>query len=190
MRRPIETISGGPAGGVAGAYRLAKDAGYERAICFDMGGTSTDVCLCDGGVPRTNAWSLAGLPIGTPSIDIYSVGAGGGSIARVDAGGALVVGPESAGADPGPAAYGRGDAPTVTDANLVLGRLGAGDFTVAGRPLDLERARDALAHLGDCDGHRAGRGGGGRRPRRQRKHGPRHSGDLGRAGARPATASS
>ena len=152
MRRPIETISGGPAGGVAGAYRLAKDAGYERAICFDMGGTSTDVCLCDGGIPRTNAWSLAGLPIGTPSIDIYSVGAGGGSIARVDAGGALVVGPESAGADPGPAAYGRGDAPTVTDANLVLGRLGAGDFTVAGRPLDLERARAALAHLGAAMG--------------------------------------
>ena len=152
MRRPIETISGGPAGGVAGAYRLAQDAGYERTICFDMGGTSTDVCLCDGGVPRTNAWSLAGLPIGTPSIDVYSVGAGGGSIARVDAGGALVVGPESAGADPGPAAYGRGEAPTVTDANLVLGRLGAGDFTVAGRPLDLERARAALAHLGAAMG--------------------------------------
>ena len=152
MRRPIETISGGPAGGVAGAYRLAKDAGYEQTICFDMGGTSTDVCLCDGGVPRTNAWSLAGLPIGTPSIDIYSVGAGGGSIARVDHGGALVVGPESAGADPGPAAYGRGEAPTVTDANLVLGRLGAGDFTVAGRSLELERSRAALAHLGAAMG--------------------------------------
>ena len=152
MRRPIETISGGPAGGVAGAYRLAKDAGYERSICFDMGGTSTDVCLCDGGVPRTNAWSLAGVPIGTPAIDVYSVGAGGGSIARVDPGGALTVGPESAGADPGPAAYGRGEAPTVTDANLVLGRLGAGDFIVAGRPLDLERARGALARLGAAMG--------------------------------------
>ena len=147
MRRPIETISGGPAGGVVGAYRLAKDAGFEKAISFDMGGTSTDVSLCDGDIPRTNTWSLAGLPIGTPAIDVYSVGAGGGSIARIDAGGALLVGPESAGADPGPAAYGHGDEPAVTDANLVLGRLGADDFTVAGRPLDVERSRAALQRL-------------------------------------------
>ena len=148
VSRPVETISGGPAGGVVGAYKLAKDAGFDKAICFDMGGTSTDVSLCDGTVPTTNAWTLAGLPIGTPAIDIYSIGAGGGSIARIDPGGALRVGPESAGADPGPAAYGLGEEPTVTDADLVLGRLGVGDFTISGRELDLERARDALQRLG------------------------------------------
>src|SRR4030095_12693050 len=95
-------------------------------ITFDMGGTSTDVSLCRGGARTTNEAQIAGLPVAVPVLDIHTVGAGGGSIAYVDAGGALRVGPESAGADPGPACYGRGEQPTVTDANAVLGRLHGG----------------------------------------------------------------
>ena len=155
MARPIETISGGPAGGVVGAFHLARMAGHPQMICLDMGGTSTDVCLCPNRVPETAAWELGGLPIRTPAIDVYSVGAGGGSIARIDAGGALLVGPESAGADPGPACYGKGSSPTVTDANLVLGRLNAGYFQgrshrdagSGGLTLDLRRAEEALAPI-------------------------------------------
>jgi N-methylhydantoinase A len=115
----------GPAGGVVGAARVAALASFEDAIAFDMGGTSTDVCLISGGAAeRSVERSIAGLPIRLPSVDVHTVGAGGGSIAWVDAGGALRVGPESAGADPGPACYGAGGTrPTVTDANLLLGRL-------------------------------------------------------------------
>ena len=115
----------GPAGGVVGATRIASEAGIENAISFDMGGTSTDVCLIAGGrAERTLERSVGGLPIRVPMVDIHTVGAGGGSIVWRDAGGADRVGPESAGANPGPACYGRGgERPTVTDANLLLGRL-------------------------------------------------------------------
>jgi N-methylhydantoinase A len=123
-QQPVRTILSGPAGGVVASAWLAKQIGLERAISFDMGGTSTDVCLLDGSPRTTNETSLAGLPVAVPVLDVHSVGAGGGSLARIDAGGALGVGPESAGASPGPICYGRGGAGlTVTDANLILGRL-------------------------------------------------------------------
>ena len=120
----IQTVISGPAGGVIGAYHIAKTAGYEKIITFDMGGTSTDVSLCDGDISMTTESNISGLPIKVPLIDIHTVGAGGGSIAYLDSGGALRVGPESAGADPGPICYGNnGKDITVTDANLFLGRI-------------------------------------------------------------------
>jgi N-methylhydantoinase A len=139
--QPVRTVLSGPAGGVVGAAASARASGYPRIIAFDMGGTSTDVSLVEGTVTTASHAEIAGLPIGVPMLDIHTVGAGGGSLARFDAGGVLRVGPESAGADPGPICYGRGLQPTVTDANLLLGRLQperflGGDFT-----LDLERAR-------------------------------------------------
>ncbi len=147
-REPVRTILSGPAGGVVGALRAALSAGSPDIITFDMGGTSTDVALCAGGRLRTtNEATVAGLPVAVPVLDIHTVGAGGGSIARVDAGGSLRVGPESAGADPGPAAYGRGTLPTVTDANLVLGRFGGAGLLGGDFALDAGRARDALARL-------------------------------------------
>jgi N-methylhydantoinase A len=122
---PALVLVSGPAAGVVGAVRIAAEAGFENAISFDMGGTSTDVCLIAGGrAERTSERLVAGLPVRLPAVDLHTVGAGGGSIAWRDEGGALRVGPESAGADPGPACYGRGgERPTVTDANLLLGRL-------------------------------------------------------------------
>ncbi len=117
------TILSGPAGGVSGAYLWAKAMGEKKIITFDMGGTSTDVCLIDGRIPFTKEYVIDGYPLSIPVIDIHTVGAGGGSIAYIDIGGALKVGPQSAGADPGPACYGKGNQPTVTDANLVLGRI-------------------------------------------------------------------
>jgi N-methylhydantoinase A len=123
---PARLLVSGPAGGVVGAGLLARRAGFEDAIAFDMGGTSTDVCLLPGGrAARVSEREVGGLPIRLPSVDVHTVGAGGGSLVRRDAGGALRIGPESAGADPGPACYGRGGGPTVTDANLLLGRLPA-----------------------------------------------------------------
>ncbi|MFN8627289.1 MAG: hydantoinase/oxoprolinase family protein [Candidatus Binatia bacterium] len=122
-REAVRTVLSGPAAGVVGAWAVARTLGLPRVITFDMGGTSTDVSLLDGCVRTRSEWTIDGLPLQVPSIDIHTVGAGGGSIARVDPGGALMVGPESAGADPGPACYGRGQVPTVTDANVVLGRL-------------------------------------------------------------------
>ncbi len=125
----IQTVLSGPAGGVIGAYHIAKTAGYEKIITFDMGGTSTDVSLCDDGILMTTESTISGLPIKVPLIDIHTVGAGGGSIATVDSGGALRVGPESAGADPGPICYGNnGREITVTDANLFLGRISPTQF--------------------------------------------------------------
>ena len=124
-----------------GAVAMARRSGCERIISFDMGGTSTDVALVDGEVHGGNQTEIAGLPVGVPMLDIHTVGAGGGSIARFDAAGALRVGPESAGADPGPICYGRGSQPTVTDANLILGRLQAHRFLGGDFTLDLERAR-------------------------------------------------
>ena len=129
---PVETLLSGPAGGVVGAFEVARAAGFDRIITLDMGGTSTDVSLCDGEVQRTSEGSIGGYPLRVPIVDIHTVGAGGGSLASVDAGGALTVGPQSAGADPGPAAYGRDGGPTVTDANIVLGRLPA-DRPLAGK---------------------------------------------------------
>jgi N-methylhydantoinase A len=118
---PVRTILSGPAGGVVGALRASRTAGIENIITFDMGGTSTDVALCDReGMRLTNEAIVAGVPVAVPMMDIHTVGAGGGSIARVDEGGSLRVGPESAGADPGPACYGQSTLPTVTDAHVVL----------------------------------------------------------------------
>ena len=141
----IRTVLSGPAGGVLGAYQIAKTAGYDQIITFDMGGTSTDVSLCNNGISLTTESTISGLPIKVPLIDIHTVGAGGGSIATVDAGGSLRVGPESAGADPGPICYGNnGEDVTVTDANLFLGRIAATQFLGGAMSLDLDRTR---AHI-------------------------------------------
>jgi N-methylhydantoinase A/oxoprolinase/acetone carboxylase beta subunit len=147
--RPVTLLLSGPAGGVLAAASLATTAGLGDCLTIDMGGTSTDVCLIRDGRPEPAAQRrVAGLPIRMPALDVHTIGAGGGSIARVDAGGALVVGPQSAGADPGPACYGRGgtDA-TVTDADLVAGRIPPDGFSGLGR-LDLGAARRALAAAG------------------------------------------
>ncbi len=144
---PVRTVLSGPAGGVAGAAELARRAGFPRVVTLDMGGTSTDVSLVDGEPAARGETSIGGLPIRVPAIDIHTVGAGGGSVARVDVGGALRVGPQSAGADPGPACYGRGTLPTVTDANLLLGRLVAHAFLGGDMTLDVARARAAVAPL-------------------------------------------
>ena len=145
---PVRAILSGPAGGVVGALRVCATAGIRDIITFDMGGTSTDVSLCRGEARTTNEASVAGLPVAVPVIDIHTVGAGGGSMARVDAAGALRVGPESAGADPGPACYGRGEEATVTDANLVLGRFGGANLLGGEMPIDVHRARAVLSRLG------------------------------------------
>ena len=138
----IRTVLSGPAGGVMGAYQVAKTAGYDQIITFDMGGTSTDVSLCNTGISLTTESTISGLPIKVPLIDIHTVGAGGGSIATVDAGGALRVGPESAGADPGPICYGNnGEDVTVTDANLYLGRIAATQFLGGTMSLDSDKTR-------------------------------------------------
>jgi N-methylhydantoinase A len=141
---PVRTVFSGPAGGVVGAYKLASMAGFDRIIGFDMGGTSTDVCLVDeaaGGLRIGNESVVSGVPIGIPMLNIYTAGAGGGSIARFDAGGMLRVGPESAGSMPGPICFGRGEQPTVTDANLILGRLDTESFLGGAVKLDLDRTR-------------------------------------------------
>ncbi|WP_420627914.1 hydantoinase/oxoprolinase family protein [Candidatus Leptofilum sp.] len=165
------TALSGPAGGVVGARFVAGQAGFPEIITFDMGGTSTDVALCPGRLPTTASGEIAGLPLRLPIIDIHTVGAGGGSMAGVDAGGALQVGPESAGAFPGPACYGRTEKEirdwrleteqksqvsglrsllaTVTDANLVLGRLDADHFLGGTMRLDETAAREALSNLAE-----------------------------------------
>lgn len=145
--QPVRTILSGPAGGVVGAFYTAMQAGYPDIITVDMGGTSTDVSLCPGEIKETTSANVGGYPIGVPMIDIHTVGAGGGSIARVDTGGALVVGPESAGAEPGPACYGKGDQLTVTDANLHLGRLIADRFLGGRMTLDRERVDGLMQNL-------------------------------------------
>ena len=145
--QPVRTILSGPAGGVVGAFYAATQAGFTDIITLDMGGTSTDVSLCPGTIKETNTSNVGGYPISVPMIEIHTVGAGGGSIARVDSGGALVVGPQSAGADPGPACYGRGEHVTVTDANLLLGRLLPEHFLGGRLSLDPQRANDLTASL-------------------------------------------
>jgi N-methylhydantoinase A len=144
---PAPILVSGPAAGVIGAARVARMAGIENAISLDMGGTSTDVCLiAAGAAARSAARAVGGLPVRLPTVDLHTVGAGGGSLVWRDAGGALRVGPESAGADPGPAAYGRGGTrPTVTDANLLLGRLP--ERLAGGLELDRDAAARALEKL-------------------------------------------
>jgi N-methylhydantoinase A len=145
---PVRTILSGPAGGVVGALRACRPAGFENILTFDMGGTSTDVALCDReGMRLTNEATVAGVPVAVPMMDIHTVGAGGGSIARVDEGGSLRVGPESAGADPGPASYGRSLLPTVTDAHVVLGHFPGAGLLGGEFKLDEARARVALNKL-------------------------------------------
>jgi N-methylhydantoinase A len=170
------TVLSGPAGGVVGAFAVANQSAktiwelrelggtegaqsssssFSSIISFDMGGTSTDVCLCPGGIPFTSEGEISalGLPLRLPMIDIHTVGAGGGSLARVDAGGALTVGPESAGAVPGPVCYGRGGrVPTVTDANLTLKRLNPAHFLGGRMTLDPAAAREALLELANALG--------------------------------------
>ncbi len=143
------SVLSGPAGGAVGAGLIATISGDGDALGFDMGGTSCDVCLIEGGkVRRTDSREFAGRPIQLPMLDVHTVGAGGGSIAWRDAGGALRVGPESAGAEPGPACYGKGgERPTVTDANLVLGHLGTDGGLAGGVELDYESAERALGAL-------------------------------------------
>ena len=154
--QPVRTILSGPAGGVVGAFYTGTQAGYSDIITLDMGGTSTDVSLCPGRIKETTAANLGGYPVSVPMIEIHTVGAGGGSIARIDAGGALVVGPQSAGADPGPACYGRGGQLTVTDANLALGRLRPDGFLGGRMTLDKERADGLLADIAAGIGASAG----------------------------------
>jgi N-methylhydantoinase A len=157
-REPVRTILSGPAGGVVGALRAARAAGFDKIITFDMGGTSTDVALCGrDGLRMTNEASVAGLPVAVPVMDIHTVGAGGGSIARVDEGGSLRVGPESAGADPGPACYGRSFLPTVTDAHVVLGHFGGGGLLGGDFYLDEARSQEAMAKLANEMSKVAGR---------------------------------
>ncbi len=149
----VRTILSGPAGGTVGAVHVGKAAGYDRVVGFDMGGTSTDVSLSLGEPQVTTESEIGGLPIRIPVIDIHTVGSGGGSIAYVDEGGALRVGPESAGSDPGPVCYGRGGSrPTVTDANVVLGRLAPERFLGGEMALDIDGATSALDELGQRAG--------------------------------------
>jgi N-methylhydantoinase A len=146
-REPVRTILSGPAGGVVGAFAMAQMAGFTSALTFDMGGTSTDVACVksDAGVEITTEAQVLGMPVAVPMLNIHTVGAGGGSIARFDRGGALQVGPQSAGADPGPICYGRGEQLTVTDANLLLGRLDPEHFLGGAIKLNEERVQTRFA---------------------------------------------
>jgi N-methylhydantoinase A/oxoprolinase/acetone carboxylase beta subunit len=143
----VRTVLSGPAGGVVGARTVAQAAGFSRIISFDMGGTSTDVSLVADTIGTTTDSVVGDFPMRLPIIDIHTVGAGGGSIATRDSGGALRVGPQSAGADPGPACYGSGNALTVTDANLLLGRLDPNYFLGGRMSLQPERARKLAAEM-------------------------------------------
>jgi N-methylhydantoinase A len=148
---PVRTILSGPAGGVVAATWLAESLGVRHAISFDMGGTSTDACLIDGRARTTHETTLGGLPVAIPMLDVHSVGTGGGSKARFDRGGALRVGPESAGATPGPICYGRGGTePTVTDAHLLLGRIDPDYFLGGTFQLDLRAAQERFAECLAC----------------------------------------
>ncbi|MGE0385299.1 MAG: hydantoinase/oxoprolinase family protein [Gammaproteobacteria bacterium] len=147
-RAAVHLLLSGPAGGLEGARHVALAAGHRRLLTFDMGGTSTDVAVIDGGIQLTGEGRIGDYPVAVPMVDMHTIGAGGGSIAWVDAGGALQVGPQSAGAAPGPVCYGRGGrAPTVTDANLVAGRLPARARLAGGVRLDADAAQAAFADL-------------------------------------------
>ena len=149
---PVRTLLSGPAAGVIGAAALARAIGIDRFITFDMGGTSTDVSMFDARARIRTLSYQNGYAVRAPVIDIHTVGAGGGSIARVDAGGALRVGPESAGANPGPACYGRGELPTVTDANLIAGRIVAANFLGGRMKIFPKRAALAIKRLASAMG--------------------------------------
>jgi len=149
MHTPARTILSGPAGGAIGALEIGATAGYNRLITFDMGGTSTDVCLIEDELPISIDASISGFPLKVPMLDIHTVGAGGGSIAALDAGGALAVGPESAGADPGPICYGKGSQITVTDANLFLGRLIPEHFLGGNMHLHYDKIQRAFKKMAD-----------------------------------------
>lgn len=147
VQRPVETALSGPAGGVVAALDLKERHGLDALLTFDMGGTSTDVALCGDALPLRYRATIGRFAINAPTLDIHTVGAGGGSVAFVDDGGALRVGPRSAGADPGPACYGKGEEPTVTDANVALGRLPASTKLGGEMPIFEERAHDAIGRL-------------------------------------------
>ena len=177
-RDAAKTIMSGPASGVMAASATLAQSGLANAITYDMGGTSTDVALIHGGVPQVSAELTIdyGLPIHVPMVDVRSIGAGGGSIASINAAGMLQVGPQSAGSEPGPICYGRGgELPTITDANLVLGRLDPERLLAVTRP---GHAGARARHLRDAAGAAArlerGRGGSRRDPARQHAHGRRH----------------
>ncbi|MEJ2508066.1 MAG: hydantoinase/oxoprolinase family protein [Gammaproteobacteria bacterium] len=149
----VNMLLSGPAGGLAGAGFVGRASGCQRLLSFDMGGTSTDVALLEGEAQLTTEGTIGGYPVAVPMVDMHTIGAGGGSIASVDIGGLLQVGPASAGADPGPACYGRGGrAPTVTDANLVLGRLRSDAFLGGGMALDSLAAERAVGEIGQTLG--------------------------------------
>jgi N-methylhydantoinase A len=151
-KHAVRTILSGPAGGIVGAVEIARLCGFKKALTFDMGGTSTDVALA-GQQPRlTTEARIDNLPIRVPMLDIHTVGAGGGSIARVDSGGSLRVGPESAGASPGPACYGVGTEATVTDAHVVLGRIAADQLVGGAMHIDVDAAERAVARVGKAMG--------------------------------------
>jgi len=153
----VRLLLSGPAGGLAGAGFVGRLAGRDKLLTFDMGGTSTDVALVDGAPGLTTEGRIAGYPVAVPMVDMHTIGAGGGSIARLDPGGRLLVGPESAGAEPGPACYGKGgEMPTVTDANLVLGRLCPEAFLGGRMTLDVAAAERVIGRLGAAMGLDAG----------------------------------
>ena len=148
-QQAVHMLLSGPAGGLAAAKYMGDITSQQGLLTFDMGGTSTDVAMVDGELQLSNEGKIAGYPVAIPMVDMHTIGAGGGSIASIDAGGLLQVGPESAGADPGPACYGNSGqdqelTATVTDANLVLGRLRADAFLGGGMSLDIEAARQAI----------------------------------------------
>jgi N-methylhydantoinase A/oxoprolinase/acetone carboxylase beta subunit len=143
----VQTILSGPAAGVVGAQAVGNASGYSQLITFDMGGTSTDVSLINGAIGTTIESTVGDFPVRLPVLDIHTVGAGGGSVVYIDAGGSLRVGPRSAGADPGPACYGKGTELTVTDANLLLGRLDPEYFLGGRMALDLGRSRSIAKEL-------------------------------------------
>jgi N-methylhydantoinase A len=154
---PINLVESGPIAGVIGAAAIGELLGERNVLSLDIGGTTAKTSLVEGGAPKITTeykiqWSkhFAGYPILVPTVDIVEIGAGGGSIAWIDKAGALRVGPVSAGADPGPACYGRGTEPTVTDANLVAGRINPAYFLGGEIPLDVEKARGALAPIGNA----------------------------------------
>lgn len=145
---PTRAMFSGPAGGVLATLQVQKRMRLPRTVAFDMGGTSADVCLVETGGSVHGVGTIAGLPLPLPTVPVHTVGCGGGSIAYVDGGGALRVGPESAGADPGPACYGKGSEPTVTDAHLVLGHLGPDTLLAGAFPVDVDAAMRAIERLG------------------------------------------
>jgi N-methylhydantoinase A len=148
-KHAVRTILSGPAGGAVGAVGVARASGFSKILGFDMGGTSTDVCLCEGAPRETTEAYVDGLPVRIPMLDIHTVGAGGGSLARVDAGGLLRVGPESAGARPGPACYGTGTQATVTDAHVVLGRIAEAQLAGGELRIDAARAKQAVGVIAE-----------------------------------------